>query len=68
MCEMKFYSTEFTVDKKYNGVLCNRQGLLEKEISSKMVIHNVLITTTGLKYNEYSGIFDNVITLEELFK
>lgn len=68
MCEMKFYSAEFTVDKKYHGVLCNRQGLLEKEIPSKMVIHNVLITTNGLIYNEYSGFFDNVITLEDLFK
>ena len=68
MCEMKFYSAEFIVDKKYHGVLCNRQGLLEKEIPSKMVIHNVLITTNGLKYNEYSGFFDNVITLEDLFK
>ena len=33
----------------------------------KSVIHNVLITTKGLKYNEYSGFFDNVITLDELF-
>ena len=29
--------------------------------------NNVLITTKGLKYNEYSGFFDNVITLDELF-
>ena len=67
MCEMKFYSTEFKVDKKYHGVLINRQELLEREIPSKSVIHNVLITTKGLKYNEYSGFFDNVITLDELF-
>ena len=67
MCEMKFYSAEFKVDKKYHGVLINRQELLEREIPSKSVIHNVLITTKGLKYNEYSGFFDNVITLDELF-
>ena len=68
MCEMKYYSTDFMVNKKYYAVLRNRQELLEKEIPSKMVIHNVLITTNGLKYNEYSGIFDNIITLDELFK
>jgi hypothetical protein len=67
MCEMKFYSAEFKVDKKYHAVLINRQELLEREISSRSVIHNVLITTKGLKYNEYSGFFDNVITLDELF-
>ena len=38
-----------------------------REIPSRSVIHNVLITIKGLKYNEYSGFFDNVITLDELF-
>ena len=68
MCEMKFYASEFKVDKKYHMVLVNRQELLEKETPSKSVIHNVLITTNGLKNNEYSGFFDNVITLNDLFK
>lgn len=68
MCEMKFYGSYFTVDKKYHTILVSRQELLEEEISSKSVIHNVLITTKGLKYNEYSGFFDNVITLDDLFK
>ena len=29
--------------------------------------HQTLVTTYGLKYNEYSGIFQNVVTLEDLF-
>ena len=28
--------------------------------------HQTLVTTYGLKYNEYSGIFQNVVTLEDL--
>ncbi len=32
----------------------------------KSVIHNVPITIKGLKYNEYSGFFGNLITLEEI--
>ena len=67
LCEIKFYGNEFTVNKDYHKVLINRQELLEKEISSKMIIHNTLITTYGLKYNEYSSDFDNVITLDDLF-
>ena len=55
------------IHKKYHAVLIYRQELLEREISSRSVIHKVLITTKGLKYNEYSGFFDNVITLDELF-
>ena len=47
--------------------MINRQGLLEEEISVGKVIHNTLITTYGLIYNEYSTFFDNVITMEALF-
>ena len=68
MCEMKFYSNEFSVDKDYHKVLMNREELLSKELSSKMMIHKTLITTVGLKYNEYSSDFDNVIILDDLFK
>lgn len=68
MCELKFYSGEYSVSKGYHRILMNRQLLLEQELSSKMTIHNTLITTYGLKYNEYSGFFDNVITLEDLFQ
>ena len=68
MCEMKYYSDTFTVNQAYYKVLLHRQELLSKEISPKFSIHNTLITTFDLTYNEYSGIFTNVITLEDLFK
>lgn len=67
MCEMKFYNKEFAVDKKYHAILTNRQGLLEECIPKGFVVHSTLITTYGLKYNEYSGDFDNVITIDDLF-
>lgn len=68
MCEIKFYSNEFSVDKDYHKVLLNREELLSKELSPKKMIHKTLITTVGLKYNEYSSDFDNVIILDDLFK
>ena len=68
MCEMKFYGNEFVVDKSYHGVMVNRQGLLEEEIPRGYVVHSTLVTTYGLKYNEYGSDFDNVITMEELFR
>lgn len=67
MCEIKFYGTEFTVDKNYDKILRNRMTLLSEEITSKMAIHSTLITTYGLKYNEYSGAFVNVIDMDALF-
>ena len=68
MCEMKYYSDNFSVGKDYYRVLLHRQEILTKEISPKFSIHNTLITTFGLTYNEYSGIFSNVITMDDLFR
>lgn len=67
MCEIKFYGNDFSVNKDYHKTLINRQELLSKELSPKVIIHNTLITTYGLKYNEYSSDFDSVITLDDLF-
>ena len=68
MCEMKFYNEEFRVDKSYYKTLMHRQNLLSQALPRRAVIHNVLISTYGLAYNEYSGIFQNTITLDDLFK
>ena len=68
MCEIKFYSRETEVSKECYKTLLNREQLLQKEVSSKVAIRNTLITTFGLKHNEYSGVFSNVILLDELFE
>lgn len=67
MCEMKFYNEDYSVTVAYHKILVHRQNLLEKELPSHTVVHATLVTTEGLKYNEYSGDFQQVITLEELF-
>ena len=41
--------------------------VLSKEIPHRATVRRTLITTFGLEYNEYSGAFDDVITLDELF-
>ncbi|WP_318664369.1 hypothetical protein [Treponema sp.] len=64
MCELKFYSEEYDVDNKYYKTLMNRESLLQKEVSPKTVIRSTLITTFGLKKNEYSNVFSNVICLK----
>ena len=67
MCEMKFYNDEFVVDKAYHKTLVHRQNMLERELPRNMVVHPTLVTTVGLRYNEYSGDFQQVVTLDELF-
>lgn len=67
MCEMKFYSDKFTVDKEYDEILRHRQTVLYEKIPKKSTIHNTLITTYGIKDNEYKWSFEKVITLDDLF-
>lgn len=67
MCEIKYYSRDFTVDKQYYRTLLARQSILSEMVSPKLVVRSTLITTFGLSRNEYSGVFSNVITLEDLF-
>ena len=67
MCEIKYHGGLFSVNKGYYQVLSNRQMILAAKISPRKVIRHTLITTYGLARNEYSGIFSNVITLDDLF-
>lgn len=67
MCEMKFYNDEFVVDKDYDKLLRHRQKILYENLPKRNVIHNTLITTYGIKSNEYRWSFEKVITMEDLF-
>ena len=64
---MKFYNDEFIVGKSYDRVIVGRYNRLEGLIRKRNTVNPVLVTTFGLAYNEYSGVFQNVITLDNLF-
>ena len=68
MCEIKFYSDDFTVNKDYYRTVQRRIEMLSKKLSPKSSIYSTLITTYGLVKNEYSGAFVRTIMLDDLFK
>lgn len=68
MCEMKFYGEEFTVSKSYYQKLNQRKKSLSERIAKRQIIHSTLVTTYGLKYNEYSGAFQKVVKMDDLFR
>ena len=39
-----------------------------QELLDISIVHSTLVTTYGLKYNEYSGDFTQVVTLDDLFR
>ncbi len=67
MCEMKYYSKPYRVDKDDNEKIIKREELLSTMIAPSDVVHNTLITTYEPVKNEYSGIFSKIITLPDLF-
>ena len=67
MCEIKFYSNEFDVDKEYHLVLDRRKRLLQEMIPKRATVHNTLITTFGIKRSGYFSDFISVISMDDLF-
>lgn len=68
LCEMKYYSGDFTVTGDYYKTILNRRTLLSDALPKKYAVHSTLVTTFGLKYNSYSGVFQKTITLDDLFE
>ena len=68
LCEMKFYKSEFTIDKAYDAKLRQRTQLLVENLPRNRAVHLTMITTFGLTYNEYSGHIQKLLTLDDLFE
>ena len=68
LCEIKFYSDLFKVNKEYYLKINRRANLLKEKVLKKYSIMNTLISTYGIYKNEYYYSFSNSIVLEDLFK
>jgi uncharacterized protein len=69
LCEIKFYSSEFTITKYYDANLRNKYTAFKEITSTKKSVFLTLISTYGLQPNEYSrSIVQNEITMDDLFK
>lgn len=68
VCEMKFYDGIYTMKKKDADDLERRVRIFREEEKVRTAIHPVLVTTYGVTDNAYSHIFQNVVTLEDLFE
>ena len=67
ICEMKFVSAEFEVKNEYEEKLRKRINWMNERKNQRQSIQMTLVTTFGLKYGIHSGIFQRVITLDDLF-
>ena len=67
LCEIKFQSTAFEINKSYDAILRNRLQVLMNTLPPKKTVKLTFITTFGLKRNEYSGQVQSSITIDDLF-
>lgn len=66
--EIKFSINEFIIDKKYDAVLRNKIGTFKQITKTKKAVHLIMITTYGIKQNEYANaVLQNSFTVNELF-
>ena len=65
LCEMKYSQDEYRMAKEEDRKLRNRQADFVYETKTRFTIHPTLVTTFGLRKNEYSGGFVSVVTLDD---
>lgn len=67
LCEMKFYSSEYVIDKEEEAKMLHRVEMLKSTLSSRQKVHLTLITTFGLTNGKHSGKVQKVVICDELF-
>ena len=67
-CEMKFYNTEYVIDKKYAREIAKKVNAFSSSSKTKKSIFVTFITTYGLIPNQYSKQYvQNELTMDVLF-
>ena len=67
LCEMKYTNKEFVITKSYDENLRNKRGVFIEESATKKSVHITIITTYGVKHNEYWNNIQSEVLLDDLF-
>jgi AAA+ ATPase superfamily predicted ATPase len=68
LCEMKYSDKEFVVTKGYDDNLRNKRGAFTEETNTRKVVHLTLITTFGVKHNQYWNNIQSEVQMDDLFE
>jgi uncharacterized protein len=69
LCEMKFSTNEFTIDKKYAAELDSKVTIFREQTKTRKTIFPTMVTTYGTKQNiYYTGRIVSEVTMEDLFR
>lgn len=69
VCEMKFSTTDFTIDKKYAAELRSKVNIFQTKTKTRKTIFLTMVTTFGTKANEYKlSLVQNEVKMDALFE
>jgi hypothetical protein len=64
---MKFSNAEYTITKAYDQELREKAQAFMEEVGNRKTPHLTMMTTYGLKNNEYSSRIQRSLTMDCLF-
>ena len=68
LCEMKFAVNEFVIDKKQDEALRHKKSAFINESKTRKGVHITMVTTYGVKRNEYWHNIQSEVTMNDLFE
>lgn len=69
ICEMKFSTGEFTINKKYAEELKQKRTVFIDKTKTKKTIFLTMVTTYGVVKNPYyKGLVQSEVTMDSLFE
>ena len=67
ICEMKYAHDVFVIDKKYAESLRNKREAFLRESKTRKAIHLTMLTTYGVKRNDYYSLIQSEVMMDDLF-
>ena len=74
LCEIKFSSSEYVIDKAYSKELKHKRDVFKEQTKTskeqtktRKAVHLTMITTEGVKRNVYFNDIQSEVTLDQLF-
>lgn len=68
LCEMKFSSGMYAIDKGYEQKLRERMSIFQAETMTRCSTRITMVTTYGVLQNKHSGIVNDEVLLDDLFE
>ena len=64
---MKYSKKEYAITGSYEQELIQKKTVFAEVTQTKSAVHTVMVTTSGLTHNAYTGEIQNEVDLNDLF-